>query len=48
MISPYPNGLMIQTGQYPDLTPQPGSVPDRAEPDATVWHLIRETENRKN
>ncbi|NRN30861.1 DUF3396 domain-containing protein [Photorhabdus heterorhabditis] len=26
-ISPYRNGLMIRAGQYPDLTPLPGSVP---------------------
>ncbi|KER05221.1 DUF3396 domain-containing protein [Photorhabdus temperata] len=26
-ISPYRNGLMIWAGQYPDLTPLPGSVP---------------------
>ncbi|WP_434527143.1 DUF3396 domain-containing protein [Photorhabdus asymbiotica] len=26
MISPYSNGLMIRAGQYPDLTPLPGSV----------------------
>ncbi|CAQ85631.1 conserved hypothetical protein [Photorhabdus asymbiotica] len=28
MISPYSNGLMIRAGQYPDLTPLPGSVPE--------------------
>ncbi|AWK40761.1 MULTISPECIES: DUF3396 domain-containing protein [Photorhabdus] len=28
VISPYSNGLMIRAGQYPDLTPLPGSVPE--------------------
>ncbi|MGV7963457.1 DUF3396 domain-containing protein [Photorhabdus tasmaniensis] len=28
VITPYPNGLMIRAGKYPDLTPQPGSVPE--------------------
>ncbi|MBS9426428.1 DUF3396 domain-containing protein [Photorhabdus caribbeanensis] len=27
-ITPYSNGLMIRAGQYPDLTPLPGSVPE--------------------
>ncbi|TDB45111.1 DUF3396 domain-containing protein [Photorhabdus luminescens] len=28
VITPYSNGLMIRAGQYPDLTPLPGSVPE--------------------
>ncbi|WP_445497967.1 DUF3396 domain-containing protein [Photorhabdus sp. SF281] len=28
VISPYSKGLMIRAGQYPDLTPLPGSVPE--------------------
>ncbi len=28
VISSYSNGLMIRAGQYPDLTPLPGSVPE--------------------
>ncbi|AKH63012.1 MULTISPECIES: DUF3396 domain-containing protein [Photorhabdus] len=28
VISPYSNGLMIRAGQYPDLTPLSGSVPE--------------------
>ncbi|MGV7963459.1 DUF3396 domain-containing protein [Photorhabdus tasmaniensis] len=28
VISPYPNGLRIRAGQYPDLTSLPGSVPE--------------------
>ncbi|WP_387696183.1 type VI immunity family protein, partial [Photorhabdus sp. RM157S] len=28
VISPYRDGLIIRAGQYPDLTPLPGSVPE--------------------
>ncbi|EQB97763.1 hypothetical protein B738_29101, partial [Photorhabdus temperata subsp. temperata M1021] len=41
VISPYSNGLMIRAGQYPNLTPLPGSVPESYFAINQLIHPIR-------